>query len=92
MDESLSPKQVRIFLSSAPEDDAVALAAALRDSGADVWLDEGDGEKETLRADTALELREHPAFLALLSPATLASELAIRQLGPSCQLEESFSD
>jgi hypothetical protein len=92
MDESLPPKQVWIFLSSVPENDAVAFAAALCDSRAEVWLDEGDGEMGTIGADTVLKLRERPVFLTLLSPAALASELAICQLGLSCQLEESFGD
>jgi tetratricopeptide (TPR) repeat protein len=64
-----------IFVSHSPQDDAFAreLVSALREAGADVWSDEQHRESDQIDPDIARELRARLVFVAVLSPAALAS-------------------
>src|SRR5258708_39369503 len=72
----------RIFVSHAPEDTAWcrAFVQALREAGADMWCDEhhlGDGVSGE---ELERELQARPLFIAILSPASLASPRVQREV------------
>jgi formylglycine-generating enzyme required for sulfatase activity len=66
---------LRVFVSHDSHDNgfARALVAALRDAGADVWLDERDLSWHALRDEIDRELPTRPYFVVVLSPDALAS-------------------
>lgn len=65
----------RIFVSHDPHDNGFcrALVTALRDAGADVWMDERDLSWHALRDEIDRELPTRPYFIVVLSPDALAS-------------------
>jgi TIR domain len=80
----------RIFVSHAPADTAWcrAFVQALREAGADVWYDEhhlGDGVSGQ---ESERELQARPIFIAILSPAALASPRVQREIRAATGVRE----
>jgi TIR domain len=80
----------RIFVSRAHEDTAWcrAFVQALREAGADLWYDEHDLGDGVMGEEIERELQARPIFIVILSPASLASPGAQREVSAAMGLRE----
>lgn len=87
-------QQMKIFVSHAHEDSpwCNAFVAALRQAGADVWYDEHNLGYGRLMDEIERELRHRRIFLAVLSPAAVASPWVRREVVAAINLHDTEPD
>lgn len=85
---------MKIFVSHAHEDSTWcnAFVAPLRQAGADVWYDEHNLGYGRLMDEIERELRQRRVFLAVLSPAAVASPWVRREVVAAINLHDAEAD